>query len=76
MVVKEVTISQVKDGFIVRTVDQTQGKQEVSIAPNLGRAVKIARNLFGDVVEAVPEAEFTEIAVEAPAPVLKAKKAA
>ena len=43
---KAVNIAQVEGGFIVTTI--TDGQQYVSVAPNLGRATKVARALFGE----------------------------
>lgn len=44
---KEVVITQVDGGYIVREVGP-QGVVKVSVRPNFGAAVKIARTAFGE----------------------------
>lgn len=45
---KEVVITKVEGGFIVRASDLAIQNQKISVTPNLGRAVKIAKVLFGE----------------------------
>lgn len=59
---KEVVIKQVEGGYIV--VVGENGMQRVQVTPNLGRAVKVAKALFG------PDAE------EPATPVVESAKAA
>lgn len=72
---KEIVITQVVDGYIVRVSDQQRG-QEISVTPNLGRAIKKARQLFGEDVDAVAETVGTPFVETAPSVVKAVKKAA
>ncbi len=43
---KEIRITQVTGGYIVAVAQD--GNQQIQVTPNLGRAVKVARGLFGE----------------------------
>lgn len=80
---KSINITQVVGGFIVTITDNTitdknefgQQQQSIKVTPNLGRATKLARQLFGEDAAEVVESPVTEVAIKAPVAVVESGKA-